>query len=161
MYCDAELENDRDGIQKYEQALTPEDISTWFSESNPLVLYYLTPLSLGFMNLYHPLRWFCVRIMLSIWFERVILASIIVNALFLAADNPLVDSHALVSDFYFVSVNYNLRDVLTSVCIADLQMFLISEIIFNSIFLVEFFIKLFAFGGFDQRSGYFRDPWNR
>ena len=92
-----ELQHDKDSIEIFEKALTSEDISNWFSEGNPLVLHYLAPRSLGRFALSHPLRDTCVRLMLSQWFDRVILVSICANALFLAADNPLVTSYTTVS----------------------------------------------------------------
>lgn len=41
------------------------------------------------------------------------------------------------------------------------QLFRAAEFTFNSIFFVEFLIKLIALGGFNGKSGYFNDPWNR
>lgn len=96
-YHETELQNDKDSIEIFEKALTSEDISNWFSEGNPLVLHYLAPRSLGRLPLAHPLRSACIRLMLSKWFDRVILAAICANALFLAADNPLVTSYTTVS----------------------------------------------------------------
>jgi hypothetical protein len=93
-----ELETDKDSLEIFEKALTSEDISNWFSEGNPLVLNYLSPLSLGRLSLQSPLRRGCIHLMLSRHFDWIILASICANALFLAADNPLVTSYTLVSD---------------------------------------------------------------
>jgi hypothetical protein len=39
--------------------------------------------------------------------------------------------------------------------------FIVAEIIFNSVFLVECVIKLIALGANGHPAGYFQDPWNR
>ena len=93
-----ELEHDKNSLEMYERALTAEDISNWFSEGNPLVLNYLTTRSLGYLTLQSPLRKTCTSLMLSPWFDRAILICICANALFLAADNPLVTSYVMVSE---------------------------------------------------------------
>lgn len=77
--------------------LTPDDISGWFLELNPLVRLYLAPQSLGVFSLSSSkVRELCIACMLNKWFDRVILCSICLNALFLAADNPLNNDNKLV-----------------------------------------------------------------
>ena len=69
--------------------MTPEDINTWFHDGNPVVKQYLTPRALSCLRLDNSVRKMCVDLMLKLWFDRVILISICLNAIFLAADNPL------------------------------------------------------------------------
>lgn len=69
--------------------MTPDDLNCWFQEGNPVVKQYLAPRSLCIFRLDNPVRALCVDCVLSKWFDRVILISIFLNALFLAADSPL------------------------------------------------------------------------
>jgi len=115
--------------------ITSEQVSTWFYEGNPNVWSVMDETTLYCFPLESPIREFCINAMLHSWFDRMILLSIIGNALFLAADNPLDDNNK--------------------------TMFAVAEFVFNSIFLVEFCIKLIALGGTGSPAGYFLDPWNR
>ena len=110
--------------------------------------YHLDALSMGLpkdtlsgwglchgITLENPIRIFCVDAMLHKWFDRTILIAIFANALTLAADNPLDETND--------------------------NIFIIMETLFNVIFLIEFVIKVIALSGWGEKSGYFRDAWNR
>ena len=117
------------------EALLPSDVNELFFEGDKIVWRHLDDVSLSFLTLDNQLRIFCVYVMLEKWFDRVIFLAICCNALTIAADD---------------SENSNENSV-----------FWILEIIFNSIFSLEFLIKIICLGGLGEKSGYFRDPWNR
>jgi hypothetical protein len=77
--------------------LSPDDINGWFYDGNPVVVQYLTARSLNTFAVNSPLREMCISCMLNKWFDRLILLSICLNAVFLAADNPLNNDNQLVS----------------------------------------------------------------
>lgn len=81
------------------KSITPEQISDMFSDGDVRVWTYLDEYSLNMFSLDHSLRQFCVDLILHSWFDRFILLSIIMNALFLAADNPLDNSHQIVCTY--------------------------------------------------------------
>jgi hypothetical protein len=72
-----------------------------FSDGDVRVWAYLDNYSLYLFSLDHSLRQFCVDVILNKWFDRFILFSIIANALFLAADNPLDDTNQIVRELVF------------------------------------------------------------
>lgn len=125
--------NQNDATTKRE--LIPADVSELFFEGDKLVWRHLDEHSLGYFDLDNRIRQVCVYAMLNKWFDRIIFLSICANAFVLAADNPLNNEHD--------------------------GMFMIMEIFFNVIFLVEFIIKIVCLGGWGAKSGYFRESWNR
>lgn len=112
-----------------------DDINDYFAVSDPLVWDFLEKKSLGYFTLDNPIRRACVNCLLSNVFTWAIFASICVNAVLLAMDNPLSTKG---DDF-----------------------FAIAELFFNILFTIEFFIKVIALSGFGEIGGYYRDSWNR
>ena len=82
--------------------LTPDDISSLFYEGKVIVQNYLVPKTLYFFAMDNSVRKTCITIMLSTWFDRFILFSICLNALFLAADNPLNNDNQRVMNNHFI-----------------------------------------------------------
>jgi hypothetical protein len=120
---------------KVHDTLTPSDVGELFFEGDKIVWNYLDKHSLGYFSLENPIRAACVHIMLNKWFDRFIFLSICANAAMLAADNPMNDDND--------------------------ELFVTMEIIFNTIFLIEFLIKILCLGAWGKMSGYFRESWNR
>lgn len=92
-----------------EKTISAETVGNWFYTGSLAVWTVLPPYSLLFFSLDNPIRRGCVNIMLLPWFDRIILLSIILNALFLAADNPLNNNNSHVFNIYdFFMASYNL-----------------------------------------------------
>lgn len=118
------LVNDIDEEEEYK--ITYEQMSTWFSQGNNIVWNHLEHVSLGLFTLDNPIRCMFIEFMLNKWFDRIVLCSIIGNALCLAANNPL-DSHGdsvSIHFFYFFCILLLLIIIILTIIIIILVLLL-------------------------------------
>eukprot|EP01062_Namystynia_karyoxenos_P043991 TRINITY_DN32275_c0_g1_i2.p1 TRINITY_DN32275_c0_g1~~TRINITY_DN32275_c0_g1_i2.p1 ORF type:complete len:2670 (+),score=690.86 TRINITY_DN32275_c0_g1_i2:91-8010(+) len=86
----------------------------------------------------HWLRAACIDVIVHPWFDRAILAVIVINATFIATDDPLATGKPTAFDAA--------RDLVDDVCLG--------------VFVLEAFLKVIAMGLFSHHSAYFRSMWN-
>jgi hypothetical protein len=82
-------------------------------------------------------RRFLIRVVNSVWFTGIILLLIVVNSVFLALDDPNVQTNTVFNQ---------------ALCDCDLA--------FLIIFTLEMVLKMGAYGVFFHSRSYLRDPWN-
>ena len=84
----------------------------------------------------NPIRQLCIFIYYNVWFDRLVLATILINCITLAIKDPTASSTS-----------------------ARNRIALESELVFTILFSIEMLIKMTAVGVFGKNS-YFADRWN-
>ena len=95
------------------------------------------PKSLFIFGRYNPIRNFCIELTRHKWFKNFILVAILVNSVFLAADQPAVQNPKVLDDIL-----------------------LVSEYVFTILFFLEAIIKIIALGFIGHKHAYLRSAWN-
>jgi len=95
--------------------------------------------SFKYLHLQHPLRRFCIRVLLSPWFERATMTVILVNCVTLGMYQPCVD---------------------TTVCDEKCQMLKIIDDVIYVYFVVEMMVKMIALGVMGKGC-YLQETWNK
>ncbi|GMF15363.1 unnamed protein product [Phytophthora lilii] len=105
----------------------------------------------------NPIRCWCIRVTLNAYFDRFILACIVVNSIVLAA----VDFSVVDDKLNPVSYGKTFKDgkVVEAYSLANHVVEVLEQHVFTATFSAECMLKVVALG-FSGDGSYLRDPWN-